>query len=46
MAMDEFLVAEQEEAQELGVQPFWATRLHTSGTIYTLNAEQWLGANV
>ncbi len=45
MAMDEFLVAEQEEAQELGGQPFGATLLHTVGTMYTLKAEQWLGAN-
>ena len=45
MAMDEFLVAEQEEAQELGGQPFGATLLHTIGTMYTLKAEQWLGAN-
>ena len=45
MAMDEFLVAEQEEAQELGGQPFGATLLHTIGTIYTLKSEQWLGAN-
>jgi len=45
MAMDEFLVAEQEEAQELGGQPFGATLLHTIGIIYTLKAEQWLGAN-
>ena len=43
--MDEFLVAEQEEAQELGGQPFGATLLHTIGTIYTLKSEQWLGAN-
>jgi curved DNA-binding protein CbpA len=45
MAMHEFLVAEQEEAQELGGQPFGATLLHTVGTIYTLKAEQWLGSN-
>ena len=43
--MDEFLVAEQEEAQELGRQPFGATLLHTIGTMYTLKAEQWLGSN-
>lgn len=45
MAMDEFLVAEQEEAQELGGQPFGATLLHTIGTMYTLKSEQWLGSN-
>ena len=45
MGIDEFLVAEQEEAQELGGQPFGATLLHTIGTMYTLKAEQWLGSN-
>jgi len=42
MPLAEFLAGEQELAQELAAQAFGATLLHHVGTVYTLQAEQFL----